>query len=142
MVALAASLFLLGARLAAPPAATGPNRVEICSVAAGDCASYAAVELDPSLRPQAAAGQLAFIDPVTGDKLAPTAEQHETLQLQLDEEQEKSAAQPTIETMRDGTTRARLGGAYAVYVTARLAPAAPAKTDAASQEKPSQERPQ
>lgn len=128
MFALACCLLLLAAGEGdLPKVAATTNRVEVCSLAAGDCQSFAAADLDPTRRPPApASGQLAFIDPVTGARVAPTGEQLGELQLIIEEEEKFSSAEPTFETLPDGTLRATLNGALGAYLKARLQAKSPA----------------
>ena len=108
---LHSTCLLLLSALAAPPVAPpplAPNVVEVCSLALGTCSSLAATALDPTLRPAAGGGQLAFVDAETGSLVSPSREQAAELAatLALHEEQ-KAAAEPVMETLPDGTVRVR-----------------------------------
>jgi hypothetical protein len=125
------TLLLLSALAAQAPASPPPtsNRVEICSVVAGTCSSSPAAALDPTSAPLAGGGQLAFVDPATGALVAPNAEQAAELAgtIELAEEQ-KAAVEPVVETLANGTVRAR--GDFRVYLRAEIKPAkAEAKED-------------
>ena len=100
-----------------------PNRVEICSVAAGSCTTHVASALDPTARPTGAAGLIAFVDPRTGALVEPSAAQerevHDALVL---EEVQKASAAPQFEILPDGSRRAR--GDFQTYLRATISPAA------------------
>jgi len=132
----AAWLFLstLSASSAASAVPTaGANVVEICSVALGTCRSLPAAALDPTRHPAAAAGQLAFVDPQSGALVEPTAEQAAELseQLAMTEDQKVGTA-AVIDTLPNGTVRAR--GDFRVFLRAELKPAAKPAAHAAATE--------
>ena len=120
------ALLLLTSLATAPlPAPTTQNLVQVCSVVAGTCSSLPAATLDPTLRPAANAGQVAFVDPETGALVPPTAEQTEELAARLAiVEEQKAAVEPIVKTLADGTVLVR--GDFGVYLRAELRPAATA----------------
>jgi hypothetical protein len=123
MFAVACFLLLAAQNREAAPNPDAGNRVEFCSLALGDCQSFAAADRDPSRRPAVpAGGQLAFIDPVTGARVTPTEEQAGELQLRVEEEQKSAGLEPTFAALPGGGTRARLHGAYTLYLKATLEP--------------------
>ena len=132
-------VLLLLSALAAPsaPPAAAPNLVRTCSVVAGTCSVLPAAALDPTWRPAAAGGQVAFVDPETGALVPPNAEQAAELagELAIVEEQ-KAAAEPIVEKLADGTVRVR--GDFGIQLRAELRPAPPAAAEpsAAQEETP------
>lgn len=122
------ALLLLSALAAHTPAATTTNLVQVCSVVAGTCGALPAATLDPTLRPAAEAGQLAFVDPETRTLVPATAEQAAELAARLAiVEEQKAAVEPIVKTLADGTVLVR--GDFGVYLRAELRPAAATAMD-------------
>jgi hypothetical protein len=131
------ALLLLAALAARPAPPAAQNLVQVCSVVAGTCSSLPAAALDPTLRPAAAGGQVAFVDPETGALVPPNAEQA----AELDErlvivEEQKAAVEPIVKTLADGTVLVR--GDFGVYLRAELrpTPVAAAEQGASQEETP------
>ncbi|HKI04692.1 MAG TPA: hypothetical protein VKK31_22115 [Thermoanaerobaculia bacterium] len=109
-------LLFLGMALGQP---ANQNIVRVCSVAADssatNCQDLDARLLEPAAGPAAAAGQTAFIDPVTKTLVQPTEEQLEELSfaVSIDESMAKRG-QLKVQRMPNGTLKLGPGSSFAV----------------------------
>lgn len=102
-----------------------PPTVRICSAAMERCDALAAAAIDPTAGSRGA-GLVAFVDPETGTLVPPTQDQLAELGLQLQEEV-KTAREPSVETLLDGTLRLDTTGIVFTLSAARAT--TPAKED-------------
>lgn len=118
LAALALLLPALAADSAPAREARAPASVAICSLAAGDCRSAAAAELDPTRWP-AGPRQVAYVDPVTGAFVEPTREQLAATRAPL-VLREQARLRAAVETIRfaDGTVVAVPAGGFLVELWA------------------------
>lgn len=107
-------LLVLGIALGQP---ANQNVVRICSVAVDStCQELDARLLEPAAAPETAAGQMAFIDPVTKTLVQPTQEQLEELSfaVSIDESMAKRG-KIKVEKLPDGTLKLGPGSSFAVH---------------------------
>ena len=96
-----------GAPLPALPSvqAAAPNVVRSCTAYSGECRDLAAADLDPTVKLEAAAGRLAFVDE-QGRLMEPTAEQlQEFRDLVYSEVSTRALSAGELSTLADGTQR-------------------------------------
>lgn len=134
MIAIAAALLLSASAMQPPPVPGGAATVRICSLAVSrdSCADLSAALIDPTLHPSAGGqGIVAFVDPASGNLVEPTVEELRGLsRLRAYEKQGTAREEAIVETLPDGTRRARLGASFMVDLGVETAAPAPATTAA------------